>query len=859
MALTAIQTKLGNITVPPTPKVGSSLTEVQQNTFTWTKQAQQTLVKISKILGGLDTSQIPQGGTTVIGNTPTPPGVYFTPALARAALSVNAPLLYDNTTGVFSIPGAGTANDGYLTFTDWNTFNGKLSPSRLINTTAPLAGGGALTADLTLTISLANTSTNGYLSSTDWNTFNGKLSTARLLNTTAPLTGGGDLTADRTFAITLATTSTDGYLSSTDWNTFNTKVPASRLLNTTAPLTGGGDLSADRTFAMPKADGTHDGYLSSADWTTFSAGGGGGCSCGNAKADGTTLGLATFLAADFNDNGSGLISLDYSNGQKATGSQPGFLTSTDWTTFNSKVGTARQILTTSPLSGGGDLSADRTIVIADAAADGTTKGAATFTATDFNSSAGLISLDYANAQKATSGQPGFLTSTDWTTFNSKVGTARQILTTAPLSGGGDLTADRTIVIADAAADGTTKGAATFTSSDFNSTAGLISLDYSNGQKATSGQPGFLTSTDWSTFNNKVGTARLINTTAPITGGGDLSADRTLAMAKSTASVDGYLAATDFTIFNAKVATSRQILTTTPLTGGGDLSADRTIVIPKATASVDGYLSAADFTTFSAAGASNVISSNRTYFVDVTNGADTNNGLASGSGHAFKTIQKAVNTVEGFFINGGVVVTISIADGTYPEAVSLSQITGGGTVLIQGNTTTPANVIVQGGSSFAFMATAFAPFTLSGMEIRSTSSSGINAQGGSVLIGSAVRFGACSIHHVVSQFGGIVTFTANYSIVGSTSTGSHIVALWGGTINLFFGATVTLTGTPSFGQAFAVAQTSASIFAWSQTYSGSGTGKRFQATGNGVIDTNGAATTYFPGGTAGTTATGGQYI
>lgn len=43
------------------------------------------------------------------------------------------------------------------------------------------------------------------------------------ISTTAPLAGGGDLTANRTLSITQATTSTDGYLSSTDWNTFNNK------------------------------------------------------------------------------------------------------------------------------------------------------------------------------------------------------------------------------------------------------------------------------------------------------------------------------------------------------------------------------------------------------------------------------------------------------------------------------------------------------------------------------------------------------------------------------------------------------------------------------------------------------------
>jgi hypothetical protein len=48
-----------------------------------------------------------------------------------------------------------------------------------------------------------------------------------------------------------------------------------------------------------------------------------------------------------------------------------------------------------------------------------------------------------------------------------------------------------------------------------------------------------------------------------------------------------------------VPTSRTISTTAPLTGGGDLSADRTIAIPAATSAVNGYLTSADWTTFNA--------------------------------------------------------------------------------------------------------------------------------------------------------------------------------------------------------------------------------------------------------------------
>ena len=50
----------------------------------------------------------------------------------------------------------------------------KANTSTTISTTTPLSGGGDLSANRTLSISQATTSTDGYLSSTDWNTFNNK-------------------------------------------------------------------------------------------------------------------------------------------------------------------------------------------------------------------------------------------------------------------------------------------------------------------------------------------------------------------------------------------------------------------------------------------------------------------------------------------------------------------------------------------------------------------------------------------------------------------------------------------------------------------------------------------------------------
>lgn len=69
-----------------------------------------------------------------------------------------------------------------------------------------------------LTIAQANTTTNGYLTSTDWNTFNGK---QNAITASSPLS-----LSSNTLSIAKATSSASGYLSSTDWNTFNNKVSA---------------------------------------------------------------------------------------------------------------------------------------------------------------------------------------------------------------------------------------------------------------------------------------------------------------------------------------------------------------------------------------------------------------------------------------------------------------------------------------------------------------------------------------------------------------------------------------------------------------------------------------------------------
>jgi hypothetical protein len=70
------------------------------------------------------------------------------------------------------------------------------------------------------------------------------------------------------------------------------------------------------------------------------------------------------------------------------------------------------------------------------------------------------------------------------------GTVTSITATSPLTGG-TITGSGSIGIVNAAADGTTKGAAGFNANSFNSTLGIIDIDYDNAQKASSTLPGLV--------------------------------------------------------------------------------------------------------------------------------------------------------------------------------------------------------------------------------------------------------------------------------------------------------------------------------------------------------------------------------
>ena len=73
-------------------------------------------------VNGLTTGSITLSTFNIGENT----NLYFTEARARSAISAASPLSYSSVNGVMSLPAATISNGGYLTATDWNTFNSKL-------------------------------------------------------------------------------------------------------------------------------------------------------------------------------------------------------------------------------------------------------------------------------------------------------------------------------------------------------------------------------------------------------------------------------------------------------------------------------------------------------------------------------------------------------------------------------------------------------------------------------------------------------------------------------------------------------------------------------------------------------------
>jgi len=253
--------------------------------------------------------------------------------------------------------------------------------------------------------------------------------------------------------------------------------------------------------------------------------------------------------------------------------------------------------------------------------------------------------------------------------------------------------------------------------------------------------------------------------------------------------------------------------------------------------------------------------NRTYYVR-TDGSDSNSGLANTSGGAFLTVQHALDACNGLDF-GGYKVTVSVGAGSFSGKVTIPALVG---------VTDSSKLEIAGAGAASTTLTyagAYIDSTLyaSGSGIKATISSlkvvnsygssagcAINAEAGAqIVIGSGVEIGQTGWIALRAQTNGVII------AISGLTVSSNAVNIFG----VQFGGYVELTGTFALGTrtvtATAAAETTGVIFANAATFTGTVTGSRYSAIGGGVIQTNGGGASYFPGSSAGSTATGGQYL
>jgi YD repeat-containing protein len=258
---------------------------------------------------------------------------------------------------------------------------------------------------------------------------------------------------------------------------------------------------------------------------------------------------------------------------------------------------------------------------------------------------------------------------------------------------------------------------------------------------------------------------------------------------------------------------------------------------------------------------------RTFYVR-SDGDDTNDGMQNSAAHAFRTISGALTAIAKLpfdpimwnaTLSSSIVIQLSgpSLPATFNETVNLVDLKYSGCTII-GSETTPDNFVIAGLTDGVVATGTNTKFFIRGVKITAPGGWCLKAEQGAEISYENVDFGAANLGHVMAYRGGICIATGPYTITGAAPY--HIRSYIGGVLDVS-GQSVTLTGTLAFSSAFASAELLGCIKAGGSGGSFSGgtiTGVRYSAVTNGAIDTGGGGASFFPGGTAGSTATGGQY-
>lgn len=238
----------------------------------------------------------------------------------------------------------------------------------------------------------------------------------------------------------------------------------------------------------------------------------------------------------------------------------------------------------------------------------------------------------------------------------------------------------------------------------------------------------------------------------------------------------------------------------------------------------------------------------------TDGANSNDGGANTDARAFDTIQDAVNAAAKFTLLTGSDVNVTVTAGTYSETVDLpyySRTTG--RLVLSGNGGAMDDVVITGGVSCC------GHWAVTNLKITNGASSPDLTvfSGGEVELWD-VEFGSSgSAPQILIKSGGRLKDAYTYVSAGGAS---HLRVESGGSARL---KRVDFLANATYSSAFVdCLNGSGHIDVDGATIALGGftvTGPRYDIRGNGVCYTNGGGASFFPGSSAGSTASGGQYL
>jgi hypothetical protein len=218
-------TIIGQVAVANGGTGASTLTGYVKGSGTSALTAAST-IPTTDLSGTITNAQLANSAITING-TSTSLGGSISVGTVTSVTGTSPVVSSGGNTPAISMPAATTSVSGYLTSTDWNTFNNKGSGTvTSVTGTAPVVSSGGATPAISM--AAATGSVNGYLTSTDWTTFNNKGSgsvtsvagtgTVNGITLTGTVTSSGSLTLGGTLSNVSLATQVTGNLPVTNLN-----------------------------------------------------------------------------------------------------------------------------------------------------------------------------------------------------------------------------------------------------------------------------------------------------------------------------------------------------------------------------------------------------------------------------------------------------------------------------------------------------------------------------------------------------------------------------------------------------------------------------------------------------------------